>query len=198
MYCLTFLLLALQACLSYAASPSEWRSRSIYFVMTDRFARTDGSTTAPCNITAGQYCGGTWQGLINKLDYIKNMGFTAVSFGLWHQSKPAYICRYGLLQLLIRLRWTMAHKVFTDIGKTISTVWTTITEPIVISRHCLQHYTRVVCIWWLTSWQTISHIHLVWHVTFNMLHWILSMIPNTSISPAKSTTAIKHLPKIAG
>lgn len=32
-----------------AATPAEWRSQSIYFLLTDRFARTDGSTTAPCN-----------------------------------------------------------------------------------------------------------------------------------------------------
>lgn len=44
--------------------------------MTDRFARTDGSTTAACNLN--DYCGGTWQGLINHLDYIQGMGFTAV------------------------------------------------------------------------------------------------------------------------
>ncbi|RAL07534.1 alpha-amylase [Aspergillus homomorphus CBS 101889] len=46
--------------------------------MTDRFARTDGSTTAPCNTTAGLYCGGTWRGLIGHLDYIEGMGFDAV------------------------------------------------------------------------------------------------------------------------
>ncbi|THW29580.1 putative alpha-amylase [Aureobasidium pullulans] len=57
-------------------SPSEWRPQSIYQVMTDRFARTDGSTTASCDL--GDYCGGTWKGLVNKLDYIQNMGFTAV------------------------------------------------------------------------------------------------------------------------
>ncbi|GAB7352422.1 hypothetical protein MBLNU459_g2841t2 [Dothideomycetes sp. NU459] len=44
--------------------------------MTDRFARTDGSTTASCNLN--DYCGGTWEGLINHLDYIQNMGFTAI------------------------------------------------------------------------------------------------------------------------
>jgi len=44
--------------------------------MVDRFARTDGSTNATCDL--GDYCGGTWQGLINHLDYIQGMGFTAV------------------------------------------------------------------------------------------------------------------------
>lgn len=32
-----------------AATPAQWRSQSIYFMLTDRFARTDGSTTAACN-----------------------------------------------------------------------------------------------------------------------------------------------------
>lgn len=55
---------------------AEWASRSIYQVMTDRFARSDGSTTECTDID--NYCGGTWTGLINNLDYIQGMGFTAV------------------------------------------------------------------------------------------------------------------------
>lgn len=43
-----------------------------------RYARTDGSTTATCNVADGNYCGGSWRGIINELDYIQNMGFTAV------------------------------------------------------------------------------------------------------------------------
>jgi alpha-amylase len=46
--------------------------------MTDRFARTDGSTDAPCNPKEGPYCGGSWQGIIDKLDYIQGMGFDAI------------------------------------------------------------------------------------------------------------------------
>ncbi len=62
-----------------ALSPAGWRSQSIYQVLTDRYARTDGSTTAACSTSAQVYCGGSWQGIINHLDYIQNMGFTAVS-----------------------------------------------------------------------------------------------------------------------
>ena len=65
-----------------ALSPAGWRSQSIYQVLTDRFARADGSTTAACNTRDQVYCGGTWQGIINKLDYIQGMGFTAVSIFL--------------------------------------------------------------------------------------------------------------------
>ncbi len=58
--------------------PVDWRGRSIYQVMTDRFGPT-GTTMPSCDTGKRQYCGGTWQGLIDRLDYIQNMGFTAVS-----------------------------------------------------------------------------------------------------------------------
>lgn len=54
----------------------EWAKQSIYQVMTDRFARSDGSSTECSDIQ--RHCGGTWTGLINKLDYIQQMDFTAV------------------------------------------------------------------------------------------------------------------------
>ncbi|KAK0448478.1 alpha-amylase [Desarmillaria tabescens] len=62
---------------AFAASAANWRSRSIYQVVTDRFAMTDG-LAGPCDPSARKYCGGTWQGLINRLDYIQNMGFDAI------------------------------------------------------------------------------------------------------------------------
>ena len=76
-------LLLLGAALSQVAgvtalSGAEWRKQSVYQVVTDRFARTDGSTTAKCDPKEQVYCGGTYKGLIDKLDYIQGMGFTAV------------------------------------------------------------------------------------------------------------------------
>lgn len=62
----------------FAASGDDWRSRSIYQVLTDRYARTDGSTTAPCDTASRSYCGGSFKGIENHLDYIQNMGFDAV------------------------------------------------------------------------------------------------------------------------
>lgn len=59
-----------------AHSKQEWKSRTIYQVLTDRFARTDGSTSECRNL--GNYCGGTYRGIINHLDYIQNMGFDAI------------------------------------------------------------------------------------------------------------------------
>jgi alpha-amylase len=61
-----------------AADGAAWRSRTIYQVVTDRFALTNGSTTAACDTGLGLYCGGTWAGITQRLDYIQNMGFDAV------------------------------------------------------------------------------------------------------------------------
>ncbi|KAM7214680.1 Glycoside hydrolase superfamily [Rhypophila decipiens] len=61
-----------------ALTAAEWRKQSIYQVMTDRFARSDLSTTARCDTSEQVNCGGTWRGLMSKLDYIQGMGFTAV------------------------------------------------------------------------------------------------------------------------
>ena len=59
-----------------AGDTAAWKQRSIYQVLTDRFARGDGSTNACGNLSG--YCGGNYQGMINELDYIKNMGFDAI------------------------------------------------------------------------------------------------------------------------
>ena len=55
-------------------SKEEWKSRSIYQIITDRFART--YDTGSCNFST--YCGGNYRGIIEKLDYIKGMGFDAI------------------------------------------------------------------------------------------------------------------------
>ena len=72
---LSFVCFRLVSC----AGPDDWRTRSIYQIVTDRFAHPDGSTTAACNPEDFEYCGGTFQGIIKQLDYIQGMGFTAVS-----------------------------------------------------------------------------------------------------------------------
>ena len=54
----------------------EWKSRSIYQVLTDRFARNDGGQYGCDNL--GNYCGGGYIGMKNNLDYIQGMGFDAI------------------------------------------------------------------------------------------------------------------------
>ena len=76
----TFSTVALLVGVASAATPDQWRQiNGIYEVVTDRFALANGSTSQPCDLTAKTYCGGSWQGLINKLDYIQGMGMDAVS-----------------------------------------------------------------------------------------------------------------------
>ncbi|KAF2765530.1 putative alpha-amylase, partial [Teratosphaeria nubilosa] len=65
-----------------AASLDEWRDRTIYQIVTDRFVYGDGSTSADaipdCAVLDGLYCGGTWKGIQSKLDYIQGMNFDAI------------------------------------------------------------------------------------------------------------------------
>ncbi len=61
----------------------DWSKRSIYFIMTDRFSNGDPSNDNYGGFNSNksnpmQWHGGDFQGIINKLDYIKNMGFTAI------------------------------------------------------------------------------------------------------------------------
>lgn len=61
-----------------AADANAWKSRNIYFALTDRVARSaDDSGGNSCG-NLGNYCGGTFKGLESKLDYIKGMGFDAI------------------------------------------------------------------------------------------------------------------------
>ncbi|ORX41302.1 glycoside hydrolase superfamily [Kockovaella imperatae] len=61
-----------------AATADEWRSRSVYQIMVDRFAPPNGDSGTPCNPDDRKYCGGTWSTLVSKLDYIQGMGYDAV------------------------------------------------------------------------------------------------------------------------
>jgi len=62
--------------LAFTKTAEEWKSRSVYQIITDRFARTDGNTTQCDNLN--DYCGGTFKGIENNLDYIQGMGFDAI------------------------------------------------------------------------------------------------------------------------
>ncbi len=66
------------------AGPVDWRGRSIYFVVTDRFANGDATNDNADGYAANlgdkaAWHGGDFQGLIDRLDYIAGMGFT----GIW-------------------------------------------------------------------------------------------------------------------
>ncbi|KAF9653890.1 alpha-amylase [Thelephora ganbajun] len=61
-----------------AATAAEWRSRSIYQVLTDRYALPAGADPSACKPEALTWCGGTWNTIRENLDYIQNAGFTAI------------------------------------------------------------------------------------------------------------------------
>ncbi|KAK4502542.1 hypothetical protein PRZ48_005967 [Zasmidium cellare] len=61
-----------------AASLDDFRARTIYQVLTDRFARPAGAPNSDCDVTGGKYCGGTWKGITQNLDYIQGMNFDAI------------------------------------------------------------------------------------------------------------------------
>jgi len=71
-----FITLCLFVMTVFSKTAEEWKSRSVYQIITDRFARTDGDT-AECS-DLGKYCGGTFKGIQNNLDYIQGMGFNAI------------------------------------------------------------------------------------------------------------------------
>lgn len=67
----------------YKATRSDFRDESIYFVMTTRFFDGDESNNVQCWDNQAANAGdppwrGDFKGLIEKLDYIKALGFTAV------------------------------------------------------------------------------------------------------------------------
>lgn len=67
--------LATAARLVTGLSVEQWRSLSVYQIMTDRFAKSHPHST---NCALESYCGGSWQGISNHLDYVQGMGFDAI------------------------------------------------------------------------------------------------------------------------
>ena len=60
----------------FSKTAEEWKSRVVYQIITDRFAKSDGDST-PCSDFT-KYCGGTFKGIQNNLDYIEELGFNAI------------------------------------------------------------------------------------------------------------------------
>ncbi|PPA72355.1 alpha-amylase family glycosyl hydrolase [Jeotgalibacillus proteolyticus] len=57
----------------------KWQDESIYFLMVDRFSNGDNSNDYQVNTQdPSAYHGGDFKGIQNRLDYIEEMGFTAI------------------------------------------------------------------------------------------------------------------------
>jgi alpha-amylase len=79
------MLFAFGSQLAAALPAKDWKRRAIYQVITDRFALEPGKTeTCDEKFDKGQeckygnYCGGSFVGIMEKLDYIQGMGFDAI------------------------------------------------------------------------------------------------------------------------
>lgn len=59
-----------------AASKDQWRGKVIYQILTDRFDQSSSHVRACGDLT--NYCGGTFQGIMNRLDYIADLGVDAI------------------------------------------------------------------------------------------------------------------------
>ncbi|WP_047984440.1 alpha-amylase family glycosyl hydrolase [Ornithinibacillus californiensis] len=63
----------------HAEEKDTWEDEMIYFIMTDRFHNGDTSNDYQVDLNDPRaYHGGDFQGIIEKLDYIQEMGFTAI------------------------------------------------------------------------------------------------------------------------
>ncbi|THH15893.1 hypothetical protein EW146_g4659 [Bondarzewia mesenterica] len=62
----------------FAATAAQWRGRSIYQIITDRYALPAGAATDACDPGQQTWCGGTWNTIRENLDYIQDAGFTAI------------------------------------------------------------------------------------------------------------------------
>ena len=96
---ITFALIALsilgmvQRTQSKPKTTAEWKKMSIYQVVTDRFAKTKDGDFSDCEgyIKEMKYCGGTWQGIINHLDYIAGMNYDAIWISpVWENLPNSY------------------------------------------------------------------------------------------------------------
>jgi glycosidase len=57
----------------------DWRDEVIYQLMTDRFADGDASNNFNVDRSAlGKYQGGDWQGIIDRIGYLKQLGVTVI------------------------------------------------------------------------------------------------------------------------
>ena len=60
--------MSLLAAVVSAGDANFWKSKAVYQVLTDRFAKNDQGGNACTDLS--NYCGGTWKGIENNLDYI--------------------------------------------------------------------------------------------------------------------------------
>ena len=197
---------------SYITSKSkdEWKTRSIYQILTDRFAHT--IDTGAC--TLNKYCGGNYQGIINHLDYIQGMGFNAIwispvienypnSYHGYHLTNlyklnPYFGTEDDLINLITECHkrdiWIMVDVVANHVGP-VGTDYSKIT-PFNSAEH-YHHYCDITD--WNNQWQ-VENCRLSglpdlkqeneW-VTKTLLDWIKDLITKYNIDGLRIDTIIE-------
>ena len=75
----------------------EWKSRSIYQLLTDRFAKEGEDIKEECDLS--NYCGGTFKGIQQYIDYISGMGFDAIWISPILKNKEGSYHGYHIIDL---------------------------------------------------------------------------------------------------
>ncbi|KAK7023885.1 Not1-domain-containing protein [Favolaschia claudopus] len=79
----------------FAATAEQWRTRSIYQIITDRYALEPGAVVNECVISQQTWCGGNWNAIRKRLDYIQDAGFTAIWISPVNQNYQGPRSAYG-------------------------------------------------------------------------------------------------------
>ena len=188
----------------WAATPQQWASRTIYQVVTDRFARNDGDTSICQNLS--NYCGGGFIGLMNNLDYIANMGFDAIWIspviantpggyhGYWAQNHYEVNTNFGSAQDLINLSNAMHAKgmylMLDVVANHIGPVGTSLSNDLLVNNGIYPfnqtNYYHSYCD--ITNWNDQNNVEFCWladlpdlaqevpYVTQTFYSWVQFMI----------------------
>ncbi len=84
----------------YASSPEDWRDEVLYSIIFDRFARSSNAQPLGDPRDGKSRHGGDIPGLISQLDYIKNLGVTAIVLNPVILGVPEAYHGYAPLNLL--------------------------------------------------------------------------------------------------
>ena len=133
---------------NYVRDPSQWKSRVVYQLLTDRFSQGENNPATECTDLRG-WCGGTFAGIKSKLDYLENLGIDAIWIspivkntylgyhGYWAQNiyeiEPHFGTRDELIDLINECHkrdiWVMLDVVPNHMGYPPDCFWDECNEP---------------------------------------------------------------------
>lgn len=92
MLLLPFLLLSASPVSAADKEMERWQDGAVYYILVDRFLNGDGTNDNDVDLqNPNAYQGGDFKGIIEKLDYIKEMGFTTIALNpIYENAKDGY------------------------------------------------------------------------------------------------------------